>query len=103
MRSIFKTRQFRKDQKREKKGQHKDVLEHELLTLVTLLMEDAELPERYKDHSLTGEWRTFRDAHVMPDLVLIYRKVGRGSARAGEAWFTQRTQSLIRTVYDGND
>ena len=26
------------------------------------------------DHALGGAWRGFRDCHVKPDLVLIYRK-----------------------------
>jgi mRNA interferase YafQ len=75
MRTISKTKQFRKDQKRELKGPHSAVLPQELEALVTLLAQDAQLPERYKDHSLVGPWRAFRDAHLMPDLVLIYRKM----------------------------
>jgi mRNA interferase YafQ len=27
-----------------------------------------------QDHPLAGEWDDFRDCHVRPDLVLIYRK-----------------------------
>jgi len=33
----------------------------------------ARLPERLRDHSLTGEWADHRDCHIKPDLVLIYR------------------------------
>jgi YafQ family addiction module toxin component len=29
---------------------------------------------RNVDHSLQGEWKDFRDCHVRPDLILIYRK-----------------------------
>lgn len=76
MRTISKTKQFRKDQKRERKGQHKETLQTELQTLVDLLVEDAVLPEKYQDHPLSGQWKDCRDAHVRPDLVLIYRKVG---------------------------
>jgi mRNA interferase YafQ len=76
MRTISKTKQFRRDQKRELKGQLKNVLVLELETVVSLLAEDAQLPDSYRDHSLIGEWRDFRDLHVLPDLVLIYRKVG---------------------------
>jgi hypothetical protein len=28
----------------------------------------------YFDHALSGEWRDFRDCHIRPDLILIYRK-----------------------------
>lgn len=41
-----------------------------------LLLNDTPLPEKYCDHALTGNWNGFRDCHIEPDLVLIYRKVG---------------------------
>ncbi|MDO5059268.1 MAG: type II toxin-antitoxin system YafQ family toxin [Neisseria sp.] len=33
------------------------------------------MPEKYRDHALTGNWKDFRDCHIKPDLVLIYRIV----------------------------
>ena len=39
-----------------------------------MLAADAPLPRRYFDHPLSGEWNDFRDCHLRPDLVLIYRK-----------------------------
>ncbi|MEI7868452.1 MAG: type II toxin-antitoxin system YafQ family toxin [Candidatus Methylumidiphilus sp.] len=38
------------------------------------LANDEALPERFCDHALTGEWKDFRDCHIRPDLILIYRK-----------------------------
>lgn len=38
------------------------------------LANDEILPERFCDHALTGEWKDFRDCHIRPDLILIYRK-----------------------------
>jgi mRNA interferase YafQ len=76
MRSISKTKQFRKDQKRELKGVYKDTLVSDLMALIDLLIDDAPLPVAYVDHALSGEWKDCRDAHVKPDLLLIYRKVG---------------------------
>lgn len=32
------------------------------------------LPPRFHEHALAGRWKDFRDCHVRPDLVLIYRK-----------------------------
>ncbi|NOT86142.1 MAG: type II toxin-antitoxin system YafQ family toxin [Methylococcaceae bacterium] len=32
------------------------------------------LAERFCDHALSGDWKDFRDCHIKPDLVLIYRK-----------------------------
>ncbi|MCY0897785.1 MAG: type II toxin-antitoxin system YafQ family toxin [Firmicutes bacterium] len=31
------------------------------------------LPPRYRDHALTGELHGWRDVHVEPDWLLIYR------------------------------
>ena len=39
-----------------------------------MLAADKPLPRRYSDHPLTDEWKDFRDCHIRPDLVLIYRK-----------------------------
>jgi mRNA interferase YafQ len=41
---------------------------------VRLLANDEVLPRRYFDHALSGEWDDYRDCHIKPDLVLIYRK-----------------------------
>ena len=38
------------------------------------LANDEALPERFCDHVLIGEWKDFRDCHIRPDLILIYRK-----------------------------
>lgn len=38
------------------------------------LANDEPLPEKFCDHSLTGKWKDFRDCHIQPDLILIYRK-----------------------------
>ena len=39
-----------------------------------MLANDESLPKRYFDHALSGEWSDYRDCHIRPDLVLIYRK-----------------------------
>jgi len=31
------------------------------------------LEEKYRDHPLTGNWRGYRDCHIQPDWLLIYR------------------------------
>jgi mRNA interferase YafQ len=38
---------------------------------LALLAADKPLPERFRDHALVGQWK---DCHLRPDLVLIYRK-----------------------------
>lgn len=74
MRKIERTGQFKRDFKRELRGRHRGVLANDLSALVNDLANDIALAERFRDHSLTGEWKDFRDCHLRPDLVLIYRK-----------------------------
>jgi len=31
------------------------------------------LAEKYVDHALSGNWQGYRDCHIKPDLVLIYK------------------------------
>jgi mRNA interferase YafQ len=74
MRTIERTNQFKRDYKRELKGQHRATLDEDFIEVVKLLVKDLPLPERYRDHALTGDWKDFRDCHIKPDLVLIYQK-----------------------------
>lgn len=74
MRTIEETTRFRRDYKREKKTDHGSRLDQALVAAISMLAEDKPLPPRFRDHPLTGEWKDFRDCHIRPDLVLIYRK-----------------------------
>jgi mRNA interferase YafQ len=47
-----------------------------LRELILLLLAGDSLPERYKDHPLRGSWTGYRDAHIEPDWLLIYRVAG---------------------------
>jgi len=47
-----------------------------LREVILLLIEGAPLPPRYKDHPLAGEWKHFRDCHIAPDWILIYKVEG---------------------------
>lgn len=62
-------RDLRKAVKRGKNGA-------KLRILLLLLAEQKALPEKYHDHPLRGSWRGFRDAHIEPDWLLIYRIEG---------------------------
>jgi len=73
MRTIKRTSRFKKDYKRESRGQHRAGLDELLVASVSLLAADAPLPEAMRDHALSGEWKDHRDCHLKPDLVLIYR------------------------------
>lgn len=72
MRKIESQSRFKRDYKREKKSDPK--LDEKLTPVLEMLANDAVLPTRLSDHSLSGDWRGFRDCHIKPDLVLIYAK-----------------------------
>ena len=74
MRTIEWTSQFKRDYKREGKGQHRTTLDVELFPIVEALANDQLLDPGYRDHALTGDWKDYRDCHIKPDMVLIYRK-----------------------------
>ena len=74
MREIDWTGQFKRDYKREGKGQHRLTLDDDLFAVVENLANDVVLEAKFRDHALTGDWKDCRDCHVKPDLVLIYQK-----------------------------
>ncbi|HKT15751.1 MAG TPA: type II toxin-antitoxin system YafQ family toxin [Allosphingosinicella sp.] len=74
MRTIERSGQFKRDYKREKKGQHTKALDAALILVIEALVNDEPLEPRHRDHALTGDWRDHRDCHIRPDLILIYRK-----------------------------
>lgn len=43
-------------------------------SVVGLLLVDQGLPESNRDHALGGDWAGYRECHIKPDLLLIYRK-----------------------------
>jgi len=74
MRRIERTNAFRRDFKREQRGLHRRDLQALIPLIVALLAEDKPLPARNHDHALGGEWQDYRECHLKPDLLLIYRK-----------------------------
>ncbi len=62
--------QFRRDVNlAQKRG--KDMAK--LRETILLLIEGSPLPRRYWVHPLGGEWNHFRDCHIEPDWLLIYK------------------------------
>ena len=75
MRRIERTRTIKRDYRRTVAApKHRDV-DALLPAVLTLLATDTPLPAKYVVHPLRGEWKDFRDCHVKPDVILIYRKV----------------------------
>lgn len=71
MKALDVTTKFRRDLKRERKTDPS--IEELLKTVIAFLQEGKTLPEKMKDHPLSGEWKDHRDCHIKPDLVLIYK------------------------------
>lgn len=68
--TVKPTTQFKKDYKLAIKRR----LDIELLnTIITTLSMGEALPEKYKDHALTGNWAGHRECHILSDWLLIYR------------------------------
>ena len=74
MRTIERATAFRRDYKRESKGRQRGTLETELAAVLVALATDAVLPARLRDHALSGNWSGYRECHVRPGLLMIYRK-----------------------------
>ncbi|MCW5590079.1 MAG: type II toxin-antitoxin system YafQ family toxin [Legionellales bacterium] len=74
MRMIEHSNAFKRDYKRELKGQYSKTLSEELTEILTSLANDQPLAVRYRDHDLSGSWAGYRECHIKPDLLLIYRK-----------------------------
>ena len=65
------TNSFKKDYKKiQKRGYNLNLLEQ----IIDKLLNDETLPEKNKDHSLTGNWKGYRECHIEPDWLLVYKK-----------------------------
>lgn len=76
MRTIDTPGSFKRDFKRESKGQHRATLDKALEPVLVALATDQPLELRHRDHDLSGEWVGCRECHIKPDLLLIYKKEG---------------------------
>ena len=69
-REIVWTTQFKRDYKLAMKRH----LRIDLLDDVIRMLSRGELlPEKYRDHALTGNWIGYREGHLLPDWLLVYR------------------------------
>ena len=70
MLNIVLSNRFKKDLKTiSKRNDNLDLLDE----VVSTLAEQKPLPEKNKDHPLTGDFIGFRECHIQPDWLLIYR------------------------------
>ena len=64
------TTQFKKDFKLAMKRSMKIELLEEVIAMLAM---GETLPDKHKDHALTGNWVRHRECHILPDWLLIYR------------------------------
>ena len=67
MRKIERTRQFKRDCRREARGRHRMSLDDSMRSVLVALANDQPLEPRRHDHALSGEWKDERDCHVAVD------------------------------------
>ena len=68
--TVKPTTKFKKDYKRvRKQGRPME----EMKAVVDLLADGKPLPDKYDDHDLTGNWIGYRECHIRPDWLLIYK------------------------------
>jgi mRNA interferase YafQ len=84
MRTLERSAVFKRDYKRIKATpRHSKDVDSLLSAVLLRLLDDADqdLPESNRDHALRGNWAGYRECHVKPDLLLIYRKTDQNILR----------------------
>ncbi|MDI9349625.1 MAG: type II toxin-antitoxin system YafQ family toxin [Candidatus Symbiobacter sp.] len=74
MRLLDKTNNFERDYVRVLSSRHGRYLDDVLQQALYYLINDTQLPPKYRDHALMGKWHGYRECHLRPDLLLIYKK-----------------------------
>ena len=69
MKLVVRTKRFNKDYDLAmKRGLNIELLDD----VIIMLSNDEQLPEKYRDHELSGVWAGFRECHIQSDWLLIY-------------------------------
>lgn len=64
------TSRFKKEYKKaQKQGLDAGLLKN----IITLLANGEKLPAENRDHPLSGDWKGYRECHIQPDWLLIYK------------------------------
>ncbi|MBS5883128.1 MAG: type II toxin-antitoxin system YafQ family toxin [Lachnoanaerobaculum sp.] len=69
---MYKIRPSTKFQKDLKKVQKRGYDISLLTTVLNILANGESLPQKYKDHNLSGNYKGCRECHITPDWLLIY-------------------------------
>ena len=69
MKEIVRSKLFKKDFKLAvKRGKNPKKFE----LVIDLLISNSLLPQKYKNHKLSGDYKGFQELHIEPDWLLIY-------------------------------
>ena len=71
--TIRQSTRFKRDVKR---LQRQKVDLSQLQVVVEILVAQDALGEKHRDHFLIGDWKGYRECHIQPDWLLIYRVEG---------------------------
>jgi len=70
MLNVILSNQFKRDLKQSaKRGYNLDLLDD----VVEMLANGVTLPKKHHDHPLSGNYAGFRECHIQPDWLLVYR------------------------------
>lgn len=61
-----------------KRLRHDSAAMESLREILDILVHGGKLPRKVNDHALAGNWRGYRECHVKPDLLLVYKMLDQG-------------------------
>lgn len=74
MRAIKRSAAFKRDVRRESGGPNLAALNAVLPVVLNALANGEPVPSQLDDHALQGNWKGFRECHIRPDLLLVYKE-----------------------------
>ena len=84
---------FKKDLKRvSKQGKNREIIDK----IIDKLQRQETLPQKNSDHPLLGEYKGYRECHITPDWLLIYRVTKNNSIELLELTRTGSHSELFR-------
>jgi mRNA interferase YafQ len=70
LRIIHRSTRFKKDYKN---INHQDKCLKTLKEVINILANDGPLDAKFNDHQLHSNWKGYRELHLRPDLLLVYK------------------------------
>ncbi len=58
-----------------RKLEHRGYDMQKLKKIITLLLNEEQLPTHCRDHALKGKWKSYRELHIEPNWLLVYKVV----------------------------